>query len=323
LNAPLGRPAPLVITGPTGVGKTSVGIEVARRLGGEVLSADSRQIYRWMDIGTAKPTAAERAQVPHHLIDIADPQERYSAGRFGRRTRQVAADLAGRGIAPIVVGGSGLYVTAFVDGLSEEPGRDGELRARLQDRLATEGVESLYRELGRVDPEAQAGLAPGDRQRVLRALELALSAGPRAARPRAATEDLPLPEQPLMVCLYRDRQALYERLERRVVEMVEEGWEREVESLFDRGCARTDPGLESLGYSEIASLVEGTATRPQTIAAIQVLTRRYAKRQLTWLRRDRRLRWLDLDRLGVAGAADRIEADQERRAAGASVRCSR
>jgi len=308
--------------GPTGVGKTHLGIEVAHRLGGEVLSADSRQIYRGLDIGTAKPTAAQQARVHHHLIDIADPHERYSAGRFGREARRLAGQLSARGVTPVVVGGSGLYLTAFMDGLFLEEGGHLHVRALLRARREEEGLAALYEELGRADPAIQSRLDPGDRQRILRALELALTGGRDASRRRLEGGGSPLPCVPLTVCLHRRREELYRRIDRRVEDMVAAGWPQEVEALLEAGCDRAACGLESLGYEEMARLVAGELSRADAIAAVQQRSRRYAKRQLTWFRRDRRLRWLDLDRLGVGGAIDRIGADWARRGGAIGASCS-
>jgi len=304
----------VVIAGPTGVGKTRVGIEVARRLGGEILSADSRQIYRGLDIGTAKPTAAEQARARHHLIDIAEPDEPYSAGRFGREARRLAGQLSARDVTPVVVGGSGLYLAAFLDGFfADEGGHDRE-RARLRARLEGEGAGALYEELGRVDPVVQATLDPGDRHRILRALELA-GTGRRASSRRLLDGGrAPLRRIPVTVCLYRPRETLYRRIDRRVEEMVAAGWPEEVEALLAAGYGRATCGLESLGYDEMARVAAGELSLPDAIAAVQQRSRRYAKRQLTWFRRDRRMRWLDLDRLGTDGAVERIEADWARRA---------
>lgn len=304
----------VVITGPTGVGKTRVGIEVARRLGGEVLSADSRQIYRGLDIGTAKPTAAEQDRVRHHLIDIADPHEHYSAGRFGRDARHVAGQLSARGVTPVVVGGSGLYLAAFLDGFfTDEEGHDHE-RARLRARLEAEGLAPLYEELGRVDPVVQAALDPGDRHRILRALELAGTGGRASSRRLLDGGRAPLRHVPVTVCLYCRRDTLYRRLDLRVQDMVAAGWPDEVKALRAAGYDRAACGLESLGYEEMARFVAGELSLGDAVATVQRRSRRYAKRQLTWFRRDRRLRWLDLDRLGTEGAVERIEADWTRRA---------
>ena len=314
--------ATVIIAGPTGVGKTQVGVEVARRLGGEVLSADSRQIYRGLDIGTAKPTAADQARARHHFIDIADPHEPYSAGRFGREARDLASILNARGVTPVVVGGSGLYLSAFMDGLFPEEGGHQEVRSQLRSRLEQGGLATLYEELGRLDPVTRSRLDPADRHRILRALERALLDGQRASRRLLDGDRRPLPCMPLTVCLHRPRDELHRRIDDRVEEMVAAGWAQEVAVLLESGCERTACGLESLGYQEMARLVTGGLSGQEVIAAIQQRSRRYAKRQLTWFRRDRRMRWIDLSRVGVHGAVERIEADWARRARTGGVSCS-
>lgn len=307
--------ATIVVAGPTGVGKTRVGIEVAGRLGGEIISADSRQIYRGLDIGTAKATAAERQQVRHHLVDVAEPDEVYSAGRFGREARALARELCDRGAVPVVVGGSGLYLAAFLDGFSvPAPSTDDGLRRRLHERLDQRGAESLYEELGRLDPRTQAALQPGDRHRLVRALERLY--GPE---PDLSAQWSPLPAMPTMVCLHAPREILYRQLDDRVVHMIEGGWREEVEGLVSAGWAASVPGLESLGYREMIDVVKGELELARAMPAIQQHTRRYAKRQLTWFRGDRRYRWLDVERLGPAGAAARIAAQWRRIQAGAGA----
>ncbi|MFH1568284.1 MAG: tRNA (adenosine(37)-N6)-dimethylallyltransferase MiaA [Gemmatimonadota bacterium] len=302
----------VVIGGPTAVGKTAVGIEVARRLGGQVISADSRQVYRHLDIGTAKPSAAEQAAIRHHLIDLVDPDERFSAGHFGREARRLAAELDARGVVPVLVGGSGFYLGAFVDGLFAGGEVPAPVRAALRDRLRVEGLASLYAELGRLDPVTQQRLSPGDRQRVLRALELA-AAGP-AGGPRnlLAGEREPLPCVPAMVCLHVSREELYRRVDARTIAMVEAGWLREVEAVLARGFPPQAPGLDCLGYQEMAACAAGESSLDAAIASIQRRTRQFAKQQLTWFRRDRRWRWIDVGRAGVQAAADRIEAHWRR-----------
>ncbi|MFC1525344.1 tRNA (adenosine(37)-N6)-dimethylallyltransferase MiaA [Candidatus Latescibacterota bacterium] len=305
-------PQVIVIVGPTAVGKTSLGIDLARRLGGQIISADSRQIYRHLDIGTAKPTAAEQSEAPHHLIDMVEPGERYSAGAFGRAARELVAQLQEREVTPIVVGGSGFYVSALVDGLFEvdDPARHREVWRELESRLRSEGPMPLFEELGAIDPLTQSSLSPNDFRRLLRALVLARSA--EGARNLVSGGHSPLEQAPLMFCVHRDRQDLYRRVDERVLGMIEAGWRREVADLLKRGWDRNCAALESLGYGEMVQHLEDGLPLPDAVGAIQQRSRRYAKRQLTWFRRDRRLRWLDVGRLGSAGVIERILAHCQR-----------
>src|SRR5947199_1199054 len=218
----------LAIVGATATGKSALGMALAEELGGEIVSADALQVYRGLDIGTAKPGPADRARVPHHLIDVLEPHEVYSAGEFARRAREAIAEIEGRGRLPIVVGGSGLYLRALLSGISPVPPGDPEVRRELRDRLAAEGLPALYAELVRRDPETAARLAPGDTQRVLRALEVAQVSG----RPLSAW----IASQPFgkkgitatTVGLTVPRSILYDEIAGRVARMLEQGWVREV-----------------------------------------------------------------------------------------------
>ncbi|MBI2505407.1 MAG: tRNA (adenosine(37)-N6)-dimethylallyltransferase MiaA [Candidatus Latescibacteria bacterium] len=291
----------IIITGPTGVGKTALGIEIALELGGEIISADSRQLYRYMDIGTAKPSRLEQARVKHHCLDLIEPGERYSAGQFAQHARALIENMWNRRIVPVIVGGTGLYIQALLDGLWEEEQPVGAVRAGLLHRLETAGLGELYEELGRVDPIAQARLAEGDTQRVLRALELALSTGSKGgigADPLACT--------PLAFCLCRDRDHLYHRIGQRVDEMVQKGLVAEVKDLLSKGYNRSTYALQSMGYEEVLDTLEAKCTWEEAIAKIKLNSRQYAKRQLTWFRKDRRFRWINLDTWGVEGGRERV-----------------
>ena len=284
-----------VITGPTAVGKTSLAIDVAGELGGEILSADSRQIYRYMDIGTAKPTAEERAAARHHFIDIRDPDERYSAGEFGRTARGLAGDLARRGVVPLLVGGSGLYLQAVVDGLFDDEAEYADLRDRLRERLAREGLGALYEELGRRDPGTQAHIKPGDTQRVLRALEVAHRGRGGLVARWQADGPVPLAGVPVAFCLTRRRDTLYRRIEQRVDDMVARGLVGEVETLVAAGYDSDSWAMGTFGYREMLEHLGGACALGEAVETIKRRSRQYAKRQWTWFRRDRRLRWVDLD----------------------------
>jgi tRNA dimethylallyltransferase len=301
----------LVLAGPTAVGKSELALRLAESVGGQILSVDSRQVVRGMDIGTAKPSAAERARVPHHLLDLIEPHETYSAGRFVDDSRAVLKALSPAGCPVLLVGGSGLYLQALLDGLFEESTEErSQRRSHWQERLAREGRGALWTELGRLDPAARARLQPADEVRLLRALELAEDGG-RAVRWRR--ERLPgLGAQRVpMVCLTRHRDSLTARIGARVDAMLRNGWRQEVAALLDGGVAASAPGLMTMGYQELVQELQGRP--PDDVRqVIQRRTRQYAKRQMTWFRRDRRFRWLDLDRLSTADAADRLRRHAER-----------
>ena len=317
LNKPL-----ILITGPTATGKTEIALEVAQHLPKvEIISADSRQIYRYMDIGTAKPTAEQQNQCPHHLLDVLDPEENYSAGAYERAARSIIEQVWNRGGLPIMVGGTGLYWQSALDGCFEDDftatsGATTEyspIRAELQNRLHCEGLASLYEELGRRDPVAQARLQPGDVQRILRALEVALAGKGTLSALWREHKGQPLARQSQMLSLTMARSRLYERIDQRVEQMVEQGWIEEVRSLREMGYDLGDSALGTLGYLEMCNALAGHCPWQEAIEQTKQRTRHLAKRQITWCRRDRRLRELDLDAWGKAGVVQRIVDEWEYR----------
>lgn len=291
----------IIIAGPTAVGKTTLSIQIAKEVKGEIISADSRQLYRHMDIATAKPGKAELAQVSHHGFDLKNPDERHSAGQFVRYARGLLEDLWGKGIVPVVVGGTGLYIQALLDGLWVEEYPVGPVRIWLQNRLQLEGLEKLYRELAHLDPIAHARIEAGDTQRVLRATELALT-----TNGKGGTGTDPLNCTPLAFCLSRGREELNRRIDRRAEEMLDQGLIEEVEKLLALGYNRGTCAMQSLGYQELLDHLEGKCTLGEALAQIKLRTRQYAKRQFTWFRKDRRYRWVDLGLWGLDGGAERV-----------------
>ena len=279
------RPDALVLTGPTGVGKTELSLRLAERLDGEIVSADSRQVYRGMDIGTAKVGAESRARVPHHGLDVVDPGERYSAGQFARDARRWIREIRGRGRVPILVGGTGFFLRALTDPLFREPPMDRSRREALKAYLAEQPGEVLRTWLERLDPASAERLAEaGGRQRVLRALEMALLTG----RPigwwqrRHAAEHEGV--DAMVFVLSRPREALYDRINRRVDAMLETGLVDEVVGLLEAGYAPDDPGMTATGYPEIAGYLAGETSLEDAADRIRRKTRGYARRQLTWFR---------------------------------------
>lgn len=289
----------VVIVGPTAVGKTDVSIEVAARLGGEVVSCDSMQVYRYMDIGTAKPSPSERARVTHHLIDVVDPGEAFNVARFQERAQAAIDDITARGRIPLLVGGTGLYVKAVVDGfLFPWEGAAPELRRKLEEEAATHGAPALHARLVEIDPSAARRIHPNDARRIIRALEVYATTGrPISEMWRKSGEGKMRVDRLVMVGLVRDRDALYERIERRCDAMVREGLVEETRRLLERGYERALTARQALGYKEVVEHLRGRCSLEDAVEAIKRNTRRYAKRQLTWFRADPRIEWIDLGTL--------------------------
>lgn len=286
----------LIIAGTTASGKTALAISLAERYGGEIISADSMQVYQGMDIATAKPTVEERRGIPHHMMDFLPPTERFSVADYLTGARQAIAEVSARGHLPIVAGGTGLYISGLADHilLPEKADHDPALRARLQERYQTEGGEVLLAELAEIDPELAAGLHPNNSTRILRGLEIYRLTGRTMTAWQKASRAAPSPYRLCMLGLTcRDRAKLYQRIDERVDEMVERGLFSEAEEYLSRRDMQT--AAQAIGYKELAGYFRGEKTREEAIADLKRETRRYAKRQLTWFRRDSRIHWLYLD----------------------------
>lgn len=283
----------IVLVGPTATGKSALAMALAEELGGEIINADALQVYRGFDIGTAKPTAEERRRVPHHLVDILEPHQRYSAGEFARRAREAVAGIRARGRRPIVVGGSGLYLRALLQGISPVPRGEPELRRELRRRLEEEGPAALKAELARLDPVTAERLPAGDTQRILRALEVAQSSG----KPLSAwIEAQPFGRKPLSARTFGltlRREVLYDRIADRARRMVERGWIEEVAGLLDRGLDPRLPAFQAIGYRQLSRHARGEISLEQALADIVTATRRFAKRQMTWFRKEPGVTWLE------------------------------
>jgi tRNA dimethylallyltransferase len=281
----------VLVLGPTGSGKSAQAIRLALEFNGEIVNCDSQQVYRGLDIGTAKVPESERRGVAHHLIDIAEPDEVFSAGEYARRACIVLDDIRDRGRLPIVCGGTGFYVRGLLEGLFEGPKRDDGLRHELN-RRETKRSGFVHRLLRRVDPTSAARIHPNDIQKAVRAVEVSLAA-------RAPMTDLlGQSERPLegfrwlKLGLDPPREALYTRINSRCEQMFANGLIQETESLLRRGFGRQTKALESIGYRQSIDVIEGNATHEEALANTQMETRRYAKRQLTWFRKDAEVRWL-------------------------------
>ncbi len=300
-------PRVLVLVGPTASGKTAVSLEVARLLGAEILSADSRQVYRFMDIGTAKPTPEQRFSIPHHFIDERDPDQEFNAGDFGVLGRERIALILSRGRLPLVVGGSGLYVQSLVDGFFEGPGADPEYRAALERRLGSGGVGELMAELEKVDPESARRIDPTKPRRIIRALEVFHATGaPLSQLHRQARQEIPF--EPVLVGLTMERSALYARINERCERMVQQGLVEEARGLEGRGFSRSLNALNTVGYAEAFAFLSGEVTAERMLEVFRQNSRRYAKRQLTWFRRDGRIVWLDARSCGTVELAQQVAA---------------
>ena len=272
----------VVLSGPTASGKSALALALAREFPVEIVNADSLQVYRRFDIGTAKPTAAERSGIPHHLIDVADPDEPYDAGRYVRDAERAIGEIRARGRIPMVVGGTGMYIRALLRGLDPLPS-DPRVREELSGRWETEGGAALYAELARIDPETSAKVHPSDRLRVLRALEIAAVAGIPPSRARAAWSAPAAKHGCLFLALWPDRETLYRRIDARTDEIFRRGLAEEVRGLLASGFDRTLKPMMALGYRHAAAHLLDGVPLPETIEAVKRDTRRYAKRQVTWL----------------------------------------
>lgn len=286
------------VVGPTACGKTTLGVLLAKRLGGEVVSADSMQIYRGMTIGTAAPTEAEMGGVPHHMIAVAEPEEQWSAARYAETAIPIVDDILARGKVPILVGGTGLWLDAVVRGHGFAAGHaGGKTREVLERRLRREGIRPLLEELRQVDPEAAARLHPADEKRILRALEVYLETGTTITAHNARTKELPPRYDAVWIGLrFADRADMKALIDRRVDKMVAEGLLREVRALLAAGLPENATALQAIGYKEFLGVLSGELTEDEAIVEVKLRSRQYAKRQLTWLRRNPAIHWIEWEK---------------------------
>ncbi|MGA7259060.1 MAG: tRNA (adenosine(37)-N6)-dimethylallyltransferase MiaA [Terracidiphilus sp.] len=308
-------PLAVILLGPTGSGKTALSLALAERFGGEIVSSDSVAVYRGMDLGTAKPGAEERARVPHHLIDVAEPDEAFTAGAYSRMARAALRSIAARGRLPIVTGGTGLYLRALTEGLFAGPERREDLRDRLRHSAAGRGRAWLHRLLARLDPASAARIHANDTAKLIRAIEVCLEARrpmSKVLADRAEARDPLTGFRILRVGLNPPRAVLYERLNSRCAEMFAAGLVEETRALLERyGPVKA---LDSLGYRQARAVVAGQMTEAEAIAAAQQGHRNYAKRQMTWFRREPEVHWMEA--FGDEADALRIAADLVQRTIG-------
>lgn len=301
-------PKILVIVGPTASGKTRMAVELAQRHNGEVISADSMQIYRTMDIGTAKPTQEEMGGIPHHMIDVADPEEDFSVARYVEMAARCVDDVLERGKLPIVAGGTGLYIDSLLSGRTFAPfSPDSALRGELERELAEKGGQAMLEALAQVDPEAAQRLHPNDHKRIIRALEVYRSTGKTITQHNRETQAVPPRYDALTIGLaFQDRQAMWRRIDQRVDEMVAAGLEDEVRRLLTSGISPKCTAMQAIGYKEFTQALSGEMTWQEAADVVKLRSRQYAKRQLTWFGRNPNTRWVRWD--------DPPEFEQGRRA---------
>ncbi len=290
---PSTQPFPVVaVMGPTASGKTSFAIRLAEILGGEIIGVDSVQIYKWLDIGSAKPTPEERERVPHHLVDQLHPAEPFDAATFATRASRLITAIRRRGKVPILAGGTGLYFRALFSPLAPAPPGLPAVRTMLREMAASRGPEALHRILVETDPEVAQGIHPHDAVRTTRALEVFYSTGRTMSQWRREWSETPVPWPVIKIGLLLPREQLYERIDRRVETMVLQGLEDEVRGLLSRGLSPLLKPLQSLGYRHMILYLKGQVTRAQALSLLKRDTRRYAKRQMTWFRSETGVRWV-------------------------------
>lgn len=286
------KPNIVCVVGPTASGKTAYAIELAKKRNGEIVSCDSMQIYKYMDIGTAKATAKERTEIPHYMIDFVHPDTDYSVADFATDAKRCIDDIISRGKLPVLCGGTGLYVDAILKGIEfSEEKRDDDYRAKLWQMAEDEGVEAVYDILKKTDPEEAEKVHPNNVKRVIRALEICKTTG----KTKTEADKLAISGSPYdaeVIGLDVERETLYDRINRRVDIMMEQGLLAEVESLIKMNIRKDSTAMQAIGYKELVAYLDGECTLAQAVETIKQESRRYAKRQLTWFRRNKDIKWI-------------------------------
>lgn len=283
----------IVITGPTASGKTALSVELAKVLGGEIVNADSMQIYKYMDIGTAKPSPEEQQGIPHHLIDILNPDEPFSVARYCECAKKAVDDIHSRGKTAVMVGGTGLYVDSFVNNIQfSEIEPDEEYRNEMERIAEEKGNGHIYKMLEDTDPESASKIEVADRKRIIRALEVYHLTGKTMTWHNEQSRSVPSPYNTTIFAITMDREALYDKINRRVDIMIAEGLVDEVKSIINMGVQKDTTAMQAIGYKEIAEYLEGNITLDEATDKIKQSSRRYAKRQLTWFRRNEKIHWV-------------------------------
>ncbi|MBQ3529286.1 MAG: tRNA (adenosine(37)-N6)-dimethylallyltransferase MiaA [Oscillospiraceae bacterium] len=283
----------ICIAGPTASGKTALSIALAKELGGEIVSCDSMQVYRRMDIGTAKPTLEERENIPHYMLSVAEPWEDFSVGKYCQMATPIVDDILARGKTAIIVGGTGLYMDALIKGNDFAPVPSTGCREQLEQLAETEGIEAVIEKLRVVDPVSAERLHPSDQKRIIRAMEVYLETGETITEHNRKTQLIPPRYEPVWFALEdADRATLYERIDRRVEVMLEQGLMAEIEHLLDAGIPEKCTAMQAIGYKEFVDVIRGRSSIETATALVQQSSRKYAKRQLTWFRRNSAIHWL-------------------------------
>ena len=289
----MSTPNLICVVGPTASGKTKLAVELAKALNGEVLSCDSMQIYRRMDIGTAKPTPEETQEVPHHMIDVIGPEEPFSVGRYVEMADPILQDILSRGKTCVLCGGTGLYVDSLMAGRTFAPYPETGRRQELEAMADREGIEAVLEKLRAVDPDSAERLHPGNRRRIIRAMEVYLETGKTITQHNLETQAVPPKYHPLWIGLdFTDRADLYRRIDRRVDLMMEDGLLDEIQRLLSEGVPPTATSLQAIGYKEPMAALRGEMTMEEAVEKVKQESRRYAKRQLTWFRRNKEIHWI-------------------------------
>ena len=283
----------ICIAGPTASGKTALSIALAKELGGEIVSCDSMQVYKGMDIGTAKPTAEEMENIPHHMLSVAEPWEDFSVGKYCRLATPIVDDILSRGKTAIIVGGTGLYMDALIKGNDFAPVPSTGRREELEKLAAEKGIEAVIEQLRTVDPESADRLHPSDQKRIIRAIEVYLETGETITEHNRKTQLIPPRYSPVWFALEdADRARLYARIDKRVEVMLEQGLIAEIQGLLDAGIPEKCTAMQAIGYKEFVDAIRGRSSMETATALVQQSSRKYAKRQLTWFRRNSAIHWL-------------------------------
>lgn len=290
----------ICIAGPTASGKTALAVELAKELNGEVVSCDSMQVYKRMDIGTAKPTAEEMQGIPHHMLDVAQAWEDFSVSRYCAQAAPIVDDIIAQGRTAIIAGGTGLYMDSLIRGNAFAPFPSTGVREALEKRAEAEGTQSLLSELARIDPESAGRLHPSDRKRIIRALEVYRETGITITEHNRRTREIPPKYHPIWLGLdFSDRAALYRRIDRRVEIMLEAGLLEEIRSLLESGIPESCTAMQAIGYKEFLPVLRGERALCDAAAEVRQSSRRYAKRQLTWFRRNQAIHWIVREEDGI------------------------
>lgn len=312
MSAAAEKPYMIIICGPTGIGKTSTAIDTAEAFGGQIISADSMQIYRYMDIGTAKPTPLERKRINHHMIDIIDPDEPFDAVQYSEMARDIIPELHSQGTIPFVVGGTGLYIKALIHGFFRAEPVDPDIRKRIKAEAVSKGPVLLHRRLKKIDPAAAQKINPNDLYRITRALEMYEMTGKAISKYHKEHGFRDLPFRVLKIGLNMNRNALYEQIDHRVDAMIAAGLVEEVKGLLENGYSADLKSMQAIGYRHIIQYLKGGLSWAEAIRTLKRDTRRYAKRQLTWFRADTAIVWQEpKDASGIYGLIKKFLQTQQ------------